>query len=168
MGILGFFRSGTKDDDRGLALLRTVRANMPGAADEDVRIVAAVIGLLGQVAYVERPYLPTEEARIRAILEGMHGIGPGGVDAITTTLRTSIAQVADIEAREYAKFLRELADHDLRLHLLDLLLDVAAADDQVSLAEVNLIRRLTDVLGLTQDDYVTSQARYKDKLALAK
>ncbi|MBX3226330.1 MAG: TerB family tellurite resistance protein [Labilithrix sp.] len=162
MSILGFFRS--SEDKRGLVLLRTVREHMPDAADEDVKIVASIVGLLGQVAVVDRPYLPVEEARIRAVLEDVRGVGRAGVDAIVATLRASIVNIAELEAREYARFLRELADRDLRLHVLDLLLDVAAADERVSVAEVNHLRRLTDVLGLTQDDYVASQARHRDKL----
>jgi uncharacterized tellurite resistance protein B-like protein len=165
MGFFGFFKSeDERDRKRGLSLLRVVREQMPLADDVDVKLVAAITGLLGQVAYADRPYLPAEEDRIRSELSKVSGLKDGGPDAICLTLRTSIATVAEIEAHEYAKLLRELADRDLLLHLLDLLLDVAAADDHVSVVEVNLIRRLTDVLGLTQADYNASQARYRDKL----
>jgi uncharacterized tellurite resistance protein B-like protein len=165
MGLLSFWKRDEREHDRGLTLLKTVREQMPGAPDEDVKIVAAVAGLLGQVAYADRPYLPEEEERIRRELGNVVGLKEGGADAICQTLRTSIAVVSEIEAHEYAKFLRELAARDLLLHLLDLLLDVAAADHNVSVVEVNLIRRLTDVLGLTQADYNASQARYKDRLS---
>jgi uncharacterized tellurite resistance protein B-like protein len=167
MGLLSFFKSekDRSDDQRGLTLLKAVRAEMPTAADEDVKIIAAIAGLLGQVAYADRPYLPAEEDRIRNELGKVQGLGEKGAEAVCRTLRSSIATVAEIEAHEYAKFLRDLADRDLLLHLLDLLLDVAAADDNVSLVEVNLIRRLTDNLGLTQADYNTSQARYREKLS---
>lgn len=166
MGLLSFFKSETGSENRrGLTLLRAVRNEMPTAADEDVKIIAAIAGLLGQVAYADRPYLPAEEHRIRTELGKVQGLGDKGAEAVCRTLRTSIATVAEIEAHEYAKFLRDLADRDLLLHLLDLLLDVAAADDNVSLVEVNLIRRLTDNLGLTQADYNASQARYRDKLS---
>jgi uncharacterized tellurite resistance protein B-like protein len=166
MGLLSFWKSDNEASrDRGLSLLRVVRAQMPEAADADVKIIASIAGLLGRVAYADRPYLPSEENRIRRELGSVTGLTTAGADAICQTLRTSIATVAEIEAHEYAKFLRELADRDLLLHVLDLLLDVAAADDNVSVVEVNVIRRLTDVLGLTQADYNASQSRYKDKLS---
>ena len=165
MGFFELFKSeDERDRKRGLSLLRVVREQVPLADDVDVQLVAAITGLLGQVAYADRPYLPAEEQRIKGELSKVSGLKEGGADAICRTLRTSIATVAEIEAHEYAKILRELADRDLLLHLLDLLLDVAAADDHVSVVEVNLIRRLTDVLGLTQADYNASQARYRDKL----
>jgi uncharacterized tellurite resistance protein B-like protein len=168
MGLLSFWKSDDRDRDRGLGLLKAVRAEMPEASDDDVKLVAAITGLLGQVAYADRPYLPAEEERIRRELGRVVGLRAGGPDAICRTLRSSIATVADVEAHEYAKLLRELADRDLLLHVLDLLLDVAAADDNVSVVEVNLIRRLVDVLGLSQAEYNASQSRYKDKLSAAK
>lgn len=168
MGLLSFFRSGDEKASRGLTLLRVVREQMPDAADDDVKVIAAVVGLLGQVAYADRPYLPAEEQRIRRELDNVVGLSPSGADAICKTLRTSIQTVAEIEARDYATILRELAAHDLRLRVLDLLLDVAAADEHLSVVEVNVIRRLTDVLGLDQKDYNASQARYKDKLGSLK
>lgn len=164
MGLLTFWKTDASNK-RGLTLLGVVRAEMPEAPEEDVKIVAAVAGLLGQVAFADRPYLPQEEELIRRELGRVHGLGEHGVDAICRTLRKSIEKVAEIEAHEYAKLLRELAERDLLLHVLDLLLDVAAADLHVSLVEVNLIRRLTDVLGLTQDDYNASQSRHRDKLS---
>jgi len=164
MGLFDLWRSTARPDEQ-LSLLRVVRTHLPAdAPDADVKIIAAVAGLLGQVAYADRPYLAAEEARIRAALGGIPALGASGVEAICTTLRESIATVADVEAHAYAKYLAELADRDLRLHVLDLLLDVAAADDAVSVVEVNLLRRLTDVLGLTQADYNASQERHRDKL----
>src|SRR5690606_21015487 len=97
-------------------------------------------------------------------LGNVQALDASGVDAICRTLRESIATVAEVEAHEYAKFLSDLADRDLRLRVLDLLLDVAAADEAVTVVEVNLIRRLTDVLGLSQAEYNASQSRHKDKL----
>lgn len=164
MGLFDLFRAPGKGD-RDLVLLRAVRAEMPTAAEEDVKIVAAMAGLLGQVAYADRPYLPEEEAPIRQALSRVAGLSAEGAERICATLRSSISSIAEVEAREYANFLRELADRELRLYVLDLLLDVAAADENVSVVEVNLVRRLTTVLGLTQDEYNTSQARHRTRLS---
>lgn len=163
MGLLSFWKT-DKPDTRGQTLLKAVGAQMPTASEDDVKIVASIAGLLGTVAYADRPYLPSEEERIRIELGKVTGLGEAGAAAVCATLRRAIATVADIESRDYAAFLKELAARDLRLHVLDLLVDVAAADDQISVVEVNLIRRLTDVLGLTQDEYNASQARYVDRL----
>jgi tellurite resistance protein len=47
---------------------------------------------------------------------------------------------------------------------LDVLVDLAAADGELSLAETDLLRRTTAALGLSPDEYLASQARHRDKL----
>jgi uncharacterized tellurite resistance protein B-like protein len=150
---------------QGTALERTLRAVMPGADEETVTIVAAVAGLLLQVAYEDRPYVEAEERRIREELGRVQGLAPEGVDAVCAILRQHAPTIATIEAREYARTLAERTDHDFRLALLDMLVDVAAADETISVVETNLIRRVADRLGLSQDDVSRSQDRHKDKLA---
>ena len=153
------------NEPEGTALERTIRAAMPDPTDDAAAIVAAVAGLLLQVAYEDRPYLDSEEARIRAELSRVQGLRPGGVDAICAVLRQHAPVIATVEAREYARTLAERTDHDFRLGVLDMLVDVAAADDSISVVETNLIRRVADRLGLSQEDVNVSQARHRDKLA---
>ena len=164
VSLFDFLRAPSADDN-DLVLLRAVRREMGAAPEDDAKIVAAVVGLLGQVAYWDRPYLPEEETPIRDALARVGGLSPAGIENILRTLRDSISKVAEHEAREYARFLKELADRDLRLYVLDLLLDVAAADENVSVAEMSLIRRLTEALGLSQAEYNASQARHEAHLA---
>jgi len=145
-------------------LVAAVRAEMPGADEDTVRIVAAIAGLLGQIAYADQRFADSEEARIRLELGGIQGLAPGGADAICRVLRAHIAVVAAVESPWHARALRDLADRDLRLQLLDVLVDVAAADDEICLAETNALRTTAKALGLDQDDYNRAQARHRDKL----
>jgi uncharacterized tellurite resistance protein B-like protein len=62
----------------------------------------------------------------------------------------------------------DLADRDLRVQVLELLVDVTAADGKVSHAETNEVRRLSAALGLTQDDYNDAQARHRERLSVIK
>jgi len=143
------------NEAQGTALERTIRDVMRDADAEAVTLVAAVAGLLLQVAYEDRPYLASEEAHIRDELARVQGIRAGGIDAICAVMRQHAATIATIEAREYAKTLADL----------DMLVDVAAADDSISVVEVNLIRRIAERLGLSQTDVNDSQGRHRDKLA---
>jgi uncharacterized tellurite resistance protein B-like protein len=145
-------------------LVAAVRAELAGADDDTVRIVAAIAGLLGQIAYADHRFDEAEEARIRLELGRIHGLAPGGVDAICRVLRAHIAEVAAVESPWHARALRDLADRELRLQVLDLLVEVAAADDVICLAETNLLRHAASTLGLDQDDYNRAQARHRDKL----
>ena len=145
-----------------------VRANMAGNDEETIRIVVAIAGLLGTVAYADRRYAPEEEQRIKQELERVEALTPSGVEAVCAALRQHIVDISTIEAPLYARELLLLADRDLRLEVLDALVDLAAADNEISVAETNLLRLTATALGLTQADYNAAQTRHRDKLTVLK
>jgi uncharacterized tellurite resistance protein B-like protein len=148
--------------EEGTLLEQTVRAQMDDV--EGAKIVAAIAGLLGTVAYADRRYEAIEEHRIRQELARVHGLTAAGVDAICTVLRQHIVEISTVEAPVYARELLALADKDLRLEVLDALVDLAAADDEITVDETNVLRLAATALGLTQHDYNTAQSRHREKL----
>jgi len=149
-------------------LAEVVQAALPQADDDTRRVVVAVAGLLATVAYADRDYAPVEEARIAKELSRVQGLDQRGVAAIRAVLRESVRNIATVEAPIYARELRALADHDFRREVLDALVDIAAADDEITVAETNVLRATATALGLSQDDYNDSQARHRDKLRILK
>ncbi|MBK9001581.1 MAG: TerB family tellurite resistance protein [Myxococcales bacterium] len=147
-------------------LARAIRAHMPGADEESVRVVTAIAGLLAAVAYADRDYSDVEERRVREELHRVHGMTEMGVDAIADALRRDIVGLTTVELPRSARTMVELADEELRLEVLEVLVDVAAADGDISHAETTLLRQLTTSLGLTQDDYNRAQAKHRDKLSV--
>ena len=145
-----------------------VRANLVGSDEETIRIVVAIAGLLGTVAYADRRYAPEEEERIRRELERVEALNPSGVDAVCAALRAHIVEIATVEAPFYARELLGLVDHDFRLQVLDALVDLAAADNEITVPETNVLRLTATALGLTQDDYNACQMRHRDKLKVLK
>jgi uncharacterized tellurite resistance protein B-like protein len=145
-----------------------VRASMTGTDEETIRIVVAVAGLLGTVAYADRRYTPEEERRIRQELERIHALTPAGVDAVCTALREHIVEISTIEAPLYARELLALTDRDFRVQVLDALVDLAASDNEISVVETNVLRLTATALGLSQNDYNASQAMHRDKLTVLK
>ena len=141
-----------------------VRAHLPSADDETVRVVTCIAGLLGTVAYADRDYSAAEEERVRAELARVHGMPAAGIDAIAEALRRHIVEVSTVQVQRYCRSLRELADRELRVELLEVLVDVAAADGEISHVEVNVLRQVTTALGLDQADYNAAQERHREKL----
>lgn len=142
-----------------------VRAHLPGADEETARVVTCMAGLLGTVAYADRDYSAVEEQRVRAELARVQGMPAAGIDAIADALRRHIVEVSTVQVQRYCRSLRELADLELRVELLGVLVDVAAADGEISVAEVNVLRQVTTALGLDQADYNAAQERHRDKLS---
>jgi uncharacterized tellurite resistance protein B-like protein len=143
-----------------------VRTHLPSADDETIRVVTSIAGLLGTVAYADRDYSDAEERRVRAELGRVHGMPSAGIDAIADALRRNIVEVSTVHVQRYCRSLRELADRELRAELLEVLVDIAAADGVITHAEVNVLRQVTTALGLDQADYNAAQERHRDKLGV--
>ena len=149
-------------------LARIVEQYLSDADDATRRIVTAVAGLLAKIAYADGDYSDREEAAIRAELSRVHGLSAAGVDAICSLLADRISHVALLGDHDWTRDLRELADRDLRLEVLEVLVEMAVADHVLRHEEQIQLRRISKALGLTQDDYNALQARHRDKISTLK
>jgi uncharacterized tellurite resistance protein B-like protein len=146
----------------------TVRAELKGADEETVYIVTAIAGLLGAVAYADSVFSEEEQARVRAELGRIQGMTSTGVEAVCAAIGRHLSEIATIQVPRYTRVLRELADRELRLQLLEILVALAAADEVITTDETDVLRKMTASLGLTQDDYNDAQAKFRDQLSVLK
>jgi uncharacterized tellurite resistance protein B-like protein len=168
--MFGWFKRKDESADRGraAALYEAVRAALGDDDDLHVRIVASVAALLLCVAYADLEYAPEEEEVLRTTLERVNGLDAQGVAAILRVLREHTVIIASGEASTYARELLELTEEDFRSELLDVLVDLAAADESITVAETNMLRSVARSLGLSQARYNQSQARHREKLSVLK
>jgi uncharacterized tellurite resistance protein B-like protein len=148
------------------ALTQVVRKHLPEADDPTQRIVAAVAGLLACVAYADREYTDDEANKVREELERIRGLSVPGVQAICDVLAQNMRSLSLAGDQQWTRELKELADRELRYEVLEVLVELAAADHELSTSETNYLRRLTTGLGLEQRDYDSAQARHRDKLSV--
>lgn len=161
-----FRKKPTPLDDAGAdALLAdVVRRAMPAADAETVAIVSACAGLLAGVAHADLDFSAEEAREIERQLGAIEGIGPGGTKAIARALEQHRVELASVHAIRFARTLKDLGTRELREHVLGMLVQLAAADDSITLAEVNTLRQVTNALGLEQSDYNRLQSEYRKKL----
>jgi uncharacterized tellurite resistance protein B-like protein len=145
-----------------------IRAQLPEADEDSAEIVIALTGLLACVAYADRKYTDAEQAHVREALERVQGLTTAVVDTICAALRDHVAEIAASNTQAYTRVLRELLELEPRRELLDVLVDLAASDGELALAETDLLRRAAAAMGLTNDDYVASQARHRERLSVLK
>ena len=161
-----FFGKPASDaDESSNPLVPVVRQHLPSADQATVEIVAAIAGLLAGVAYADHEVSPDEERQLRAELGRIHDLGATGVDAIVDALHTDLVGITSNFLQRFTRTLKEHGDRDLRLEVLGVLVDLAAADGQITLDEVSLLRRTATAMGLSQDDYNDLQAKHRDKLS---
>jgi uncharacterized tellurite resistance protein B-like protein len=145
-----------------------VARHLPDADADTQALVTAIAGLLACVAYADRQYHVEEQAHVREALGRVQGLSDAGVDAICAVLQQRLVEIAAGNPQQHTRRLRELAELELRREVLDALVDLAAADHDLSMAETELLRRTASAIGLTQDDYVASQARHRERLSVLK
>ncbi len=150
----------------GGALQAAVQQELPEADAETVAVVTSMVGLLGAVAYADRHYSAEEEARVRLELGRVHGMTATGVEAICKVLREHVVEMSTVQMPRFARALVELGDRELRLEVLRALVDLAAADASLTVAETNMLRQLTTALGLSQQDYVALQDEHRHLLSV--
>lgn len=147
-------------------LEQALRAELPAADNETILVIAAMVGLLGAVAYADGEFSPSEQQHVRAELERINSMSSSGAVAACNVLLRHVRELAAVHTPRYCRVLRELADRELRFQVLEMLVALAAADAQVTTAETNFMRQTATSLGLTQGDYNSIQAKYKQHLAV--
>lgn len=161
-----FGRPRRQHQETSPSLLPVVRAHLKSADEPTLQIVAAIAGLLGAVAYADRDAHSREWQELERDLSGIRGLDEKGIRAIVTVLKSHIVSISTAELPYYTRALREHASRELRIEILGLLLDLAAADGTVNVQEVNLLRTMAAALGLSQQDYNDAQAPHRDKLSV--
>jgi uncharacterized tellurite resistance protein B-like protein len=164
--LLGNSESTNERPRASATLMELVRQSMPDASPQDAAIVGALAGLFAFVAYADRSYTDSEKQVVRTALARFHQLKPQAIDAVCTLLETQIAELAHEPLQTYTRVLYELSDREARLEVLDVLMDVATADDVLSMDETNGLRRIANLLGLSEVDYVAAQAKHKDRLSV--
>jgi uncharacterized tellurite resistance protein B-like protein len=153
----------------GADVLRdVVQAEMKGADPESARIVVAVAGLLASVAHADRRYTPQEKSYMHDALRRLQGLTTEGADAICALIEKQGLIIGANNPQAFTRELRERTDVELRREVLEVLVDLAAADGELSLSETDLLRRTCSALGLSPQDYLDAQERHRDKLSTLK
>jgi uncharacterized tellurite resistance protein B-like protein len=152
------------DDTADERLREVVSRALPRADRDTIAIVAACAGLLAGVAYADREFSEDEARAIERLLGGVEGLGSGGSQAIVRALTQHRVELSSVHAMRFARTLNDLGTRELRLHVLGMLVSLAAADDTITQSEVNTLRQVTRALGFEQADYNQLQSEHRQKL----
>lgn len=143
-----------------------VRRDVPEATAETAAVVGAVAGLLAFVAYADRAYHEAERATVQRVLGRLHGLPPHASEAVSALLESRIRELAAEPLQLYTRVLYDHTEREARVELLGVLMELAAADDVLSMDETHGLRRIAKLLGLSQDEYLAAQAAHRGRLSV--
>lgn len=149
-------------------LRRMVAHSMPQADAQQAALIGALAGLLATVAYADRKYTGAEREQISDALSRVHALEPGALGAVEELLSERLAELAHEPLQTYTRVLYEGMERSGRLEVLEVLMDLAAADEVLSMDETNLLRRIARALGLSDPEYNASQERHRERLSVLK
>ena len=138
---------------------KLVQEHLPNADELTHRLVTATVGLLVGVAYSDRDYSDVEEAMVRKRLSQLDSFSRLEVNAVCKVLRAGIDALRQDDPSTWPKVVNELTDRWQRLELLELLVDVAGADEVLTKEESAFLERTAEALELGADDLKKSLDR---------
>jgi uncharacterized tellurite resistance protein B-like protein len=142
-------------------LADAIGAQMAGADDKSIARVTAIAGLLARVAFSDRKFQQQERELVTRQLSTLNGMSDADRKVITAALTINVDTVTEAAAKRYGGVLRDLADKDLCLQVLRMLVDVAGADGAMADGELWNLRGIANDMGLTVADFDRTLERVK-------
>lgn len=123
--------------------------------DADARL--ALSALMVRLARSDGDYAPEERARITAIIAGRYALDSAQAEALRRD-----AEVLETEAPDTVRFTRAIKDavpHEARAAVIESLWQVVLADGTRDAHEDSLMRLVTNLLGLTDQESARARQR---------
>lgn len=171
MSILEFFGFDRKKAAAGggeaeTETVREIAEALDRLDPERARFLAAFAYLLGRVAHADLEISPAESRSMVEIVRD-----EGGLDEEHAALVVEIAKSRNVLFGATENFLvsrefERMADRGQKMSLLRCLFAVSAADESISVAEDNEIRRVVNELRLEHRDFIAARTAWRQHLAV--
>lgn len=137
------------------------RLNMEEAdlniSDAEMRKLSLAGGLMARVAGIDRKVTPQECDKIAQLLEASWHMSHS---AATLVAEVAVSEFcADLDFYRLTREFATSTTPEERVHFIDALFAVAHADGQVSTAENDEIRQITQALNLTHEQFISAKVK---------
>lgn len=136
----------------------------PLTSDFDEEQVAAA-ALLVEAGLADGAFSEADREQIRLILERHFKLEPALAGRLLDEAEAEAR--ASVEWHGFTRVVKEAYDEDERIRLIELLWEVALADDELHDYEASLIRRLCGLLYVSGRDSAEARNRAKARLGIA-
>ncbi|MEQ8333733.1 TerB family tellurite resistance protein [Nisaea sp.] len=146
-------------------LFDTVRSGGAAEASRSDGVQEAVAALLVKAAQLDGAFGADERRAIEVLLASRFGCAPDEagqkVDGAIKDLESSV------DFYGFTRVIRDEFDHDQRVELMEMLWEVAYADGVLHDYEASLMRRVTGLIYVTDQESGAARKRVMQKLGLA-
>lgn len=148
-----------KDEKKNICSLRQkIITHFPNLEENRQILLASISGLCARVAYVDFEVCPKEIKAIEAALVKWMDLSSEEATFIAELAINEVKELAGLDTRNYCTALNDLLDNNQKLHILETLFQISAADGNVEQHESEEIRIISKGLLLEQKHFIAARA----------
>jgi len=159
-------RTTAAHDSAETETVRKIVAALDRLEPDRARHIAIFAYILSRVARADLVISEAETRAMEAIVEQMGGLAPEQAILVVQMAKTQAILFGGTENFLVTREFNRLASREEKLSLLRCLFAVSASDDSISVMEDNEIRRITEELRLTHEDFIAARSEFRDHLAV--
>lgn len=138
---------------------REGRGSQADGRHDEAELHVAAAAMLVEAAMMDGDIDARERERIGVLIERHFGIGRDEVAAIVEEGESR--QDAAVDIFSFLRIVNSHFDYDERVQLIEMLWDIAYTDGELHDHEANLVRRVTGMLGVTDQDSGRARKRVR-------
>ncbi|ATH08751.1 hypothetical protein BIY24_12580 [Halobacteriovorax marinus] len=148
-----------KEEAKPKSVLQSkVQEQFPNYPESKRILISCLAGLCARIAYVDFDISPKEKDAIKGALSKWMNLSEEEADFVATSALDEVKELSGIEPRKYCTALNDLLDNDDKLHILESLFQVSAADGNVEELESEEIRIIATALLLEHKHFIAARA----------
>jgi len=147
------------------ASVRRIAAQLERLEPADAKFLASFAYVLARVASADLEISELETAEMERIVTLLASLSEGEAALVVQIAKTQSHVLGDTENYVVTREFKRIASREQRVHLLQCLYAVAAADGTISGGETSVIASIAEELGFTRAEANALRAEYKDKLS---
>jgi uncharacterized tellurite resistance protein B-like protein len=130
----------------------------PNLLEEELRLAAAA--LLVHASTIDGDVDSAERRKLKALLQARFDLDGDAVRKLVG--EADVREVESVDLYQFTSVLCRSLDQDGRKRVVEMLWEVAYADQMANPYEEHLIRKLADLLYVDHRDYITAKLRTRD------
>lgn len=151
-----------------LETIRKITQKLDGLDPQQAKHLALFACLLSRVAHVDFKITETESQKMEEVLIKLGNLSPELAVLVIEMAKMQNRLFGGTENFLYSREFLDISTYEERVHLLECLFAVAAADQSVTTEETNEIRQIASELKIEHHDYVGAKQTVREFLEVLK